>query len=202
MALQALVTLRASMGRSAMMTGARTCVKMLNPAVCQTTLPYGMTRMGPNPVEKREREREGGRVMRREKPPQRRLEGWLEGCCEWGDVTAPAPESLLQRPSERGEGKEEEGREGEAGARLLLEVEVLEVEVLEVEVLEVEVLLVRSALHRRALAPIHHLSACQASVWSVTAAAATPKKRRNWKNPFAPDVDKQTAGPPDDIRNA
>lgn len=53
MALQAPVTLRASMGRSAMMTGARTYVKMLNPAVSQTTLPYGMTRMGLNPAEER-----------------------------------------------------------------------------------------------------------------------------------------------------
>lgn len=59
MALQAPVTLRASMGRSAMMTGARTCVKMLNPAVNQTALPYGMTRMGLNPAEERRREREG-----------------------------------------------------------------------------------------------------------------------------------------------
>lgn len=57
MALQAPVTLRASMGRSAMMTGARTCVKMLNPAVNQTTLPYGMTRMGLNPAEERQRGR-------------------------------------------------------------------------------------------------------------------------------------------------
>ncbi|CAB1443437.1 unnamed protein product [Pleuronectes platessa] len=48
MALQAAVTLRASMGRSAMMTGARTCVKTLNSAVNQTTLPCGMTRMGLN----------------------------------------------------------------------------------------------------------------------------------------------------------
>lgn len=47
------------MGRSAMMTGAQTCVKMLNPAVNQSTLPYGMTRMGLNPAE--EREREGAR---------------------------------------------------------------------------------------------------------------------------------------------
>lgn len=43
------------MGRSAMMTGAQTCVKMLNPAVNQTTLPYGMTRMGLNPAEERKR---------------------------------------------------------------------------------------------------------------------------------------------------
>lgn len=57
------------------------------------------------------------------KPPQRRREGWLEGCCEWGDVTAPAPESLLQRQSERGERLrkrenrgEEKGSKGEAAA--------------------------------------------------------------------------------------
>lgn len=55
MALQAPVTLRASMGQSAMMTGAQTCVKMLNPSVNQTTLPYGMTRMGLNPAEERKR---------------------------------------------------------------------------------------------------------------------------------------------------
>lgn len=57
MALQAPVTPRASMGRSVMMTGPRTCVKMLNPAVNQSALPYGMTRMGLNPAE-REKERE------------------------------------------------------------------------------------------------------------------------------------------------
>lgn len=55
MALQAPVTLRASTGQSAMMTGAQTCVKMLNPSVNQTTLPYGMTRMGLNPAEERKR---------------------------------------------------------------------------------------------------------------------------------------------------
>lgn len=53
MALQAPVTLRASMGQSAMMTGAQTCVKMLNPSVNQTTLPYEMSRMGLNPAEER-----------------------------------------------------------------------------------------------------------------------------------------------------
>lgn len=44
-----------------MMTGAQTCVKILNPAVNQTTLPYRMTRMGLNPAE----EREEGEVMER-----------------------------------------------------------------------------------------------------------------------------------------
>lgn len=43
------------MGQSAMMTGAQTCVKMLNPSVNQTTLPYGTTRMGINPAEERKR---------------------------------------------------------------------------------------------------------------------------------------------------
>lgn len=57
MALQAPVTPRASMGQSAMMTGAQTCVKMLNPSVNQTTLPYEMSRMGLNPAKERERER-------------------------------------------------------------------------------------------------------------------------------------------------
>lgn len=57
MALQAPVTLQAGMGRSAMMTGARTCVKTLNPVVNQTTLPYGMTTMGLNPAEERHRRR-------------------------------------------------------------------------------------------------------------------------------------------------
>lgn len=55
MALQAAVTPRASVGQSAMMTGAQTCVKMLNPSVNQTPLPYGMTKMGLNPAEKRKR---------------------------------------------------------------------------------------------------------------------------------------------------
>lgn len=55
------------MGRSAMMTGARTCVKMLNPAVNQTTLPCGMTRMGLNPAVEREseRDREGKDLVKR-----------------------------------------------------------------------------------------------------------------------------------------
>lgn len=43
-----------------MMTGAQTCVTMLNPAVNQTTLPYGMTRMGLNPAEERKRDEEDG----------------------------------------------------------------------------------------------------------------------------------------------
>lgn len=55
MALRAAVTPRASVGQSAMMTGAQTCVKMLNPSVNQTPLPYGMTKMGLNPAEKRKR---------------------------------------------------------------------------------------------------------------------------------------------------
>lgn len=67
MALQAPVTLRASMGRSAMMTGAQTCVRMLNPAVSQTTLPYGMTRMGCNPAEERKREGRWGALKRQER---------------------------------------------------------------------------------------------------------------------------------------
>jgi len=79
------------------------------------------------------------------------------------------------RASERGEREEkgEEGR-GEAGVRLLLEVEV------------------RSALHRRALTPIHHLS-CQASVRGVMrnvhSCGSERKTGRKWKNPIAPDVD-------------
>ncbi len=67
MALQAPVTLRASMGRSAMMTGAQTCVRMLNPAVSQTTLPYGMTRMGCNPAEERKRVGRWGALKRQER---------------------------------------------------------------------------------------------------------------------------------------
>lgn len=54
------------------------------------------------------------------KPPRRRREGWLEGCCEWGDVTAPAPESLQLRSRRKREVEEEEeeaeGSQGEAAA--------------------------------------------------------------------------------------
>lgn len=49
MALQAPVTLGASVGQTAMMTGAQTCVKTLNQAVNQTILPYGM-RVSLNPA--------------------------------------------------------------------------------------------------------------------------------------------------------
>lgn len=55
------------MGRSAMMTGAQTCVKMLNPAVNQTALPYGMTRMGLNPAEEKEGGGRGGVMERQER---------------------------------------------------------------------------------------------------------------------------------------
>lgn len=66
------------MGRSAMMTGARTCVKTLNPAVSQTTLPYGMTRMGLNPAEERQGERDEERAAERQERgirPIRQTEG-------------------------------------------------------------------------------------------------------------------------------
>lgn len=58
MALRAPVTLRAGAGQSAMMTGARTRVNALNPAVNHRALPFGMTRMGLNPSD--EGEEEGG----------------------------------------------------------------------------------------------------------------------------------------------
>lgn len=67
MAVQAPVTPRASAGQSAMMTGAQTCVNMLNPAVSQTTLPYGMTTMGLNPAEERKRRTRAGRSEKRSK---------------------------------------------------------------------------------------------------------------------------------------
>lgn len=60
MALQAPVTLRASVGQSAIMTGARTCVNTLNPAVNQCALPFGMTRMGLNPSDDRKYEASRG----------------------------------------------------------------------------------------------------------------------------------------------
>lgn len=47
------------------------------------------------------------------KPPERRREDWLKGYCEWGDVTTPAPESLLRRQREREE-EEEEGEDVDA----------------------------------------------------------------------------------------
>lgn len=64
MALQAPVTLRASVGQTAMMTGARTRVSTLNPAVSHSTLPFGMTRMGLN-----EKKHEG-RGLQRRKPQE------------------------------------------------------------------------------------------------------------------------------------
>lgn len=76
MALQAAVTLRASMGRSAMMTGARTCVKMLNSAVNQTTLPYGMTKMGLNAAQEKEGEREQERWKGRRKGQRQTRRHW------------------------------------------------------------------------------------------------------------------------------
>lgn len=67
MALQAPVTLRASVGQSAMMMGARTRVNTLNPAVSQSTLPFGMTRMGLNPSDERKDEERG---LQRRKPEE------------------------------------------------------------------------------------------------------------------------------------
>lgn len=130
------------------------------------------------------------------KPPQRRREGWLEGCCEWGDVTAPAPESLLQKTERererREEGKEKQGREkGRERERLLLLEELEEVEV-------------RSALHRRALAPIHHLSVRHqsgASCEMYTAVGARGRRGENGKI-LLHQMWTQTAGAPDYIRNA
>lgn len=61
MSLQAPVTLRASVGQSAMMTGAQTRVNTLNPAVNHSALPFGMTRMGLNPSDERKGEERGSR---------------------------------------------------------------------------------------------------------------------------------------------
>lgn len=47
MAVHVSVTQRASMGGSAIMMGAQTCVKMLNPAVSQDALPLRRTTTAP-----------------------------------------------------------------------------------------------------------------------------------------------------------
>lgn len=91
------------------------------------------------------------------KPSQRRREGWLEGCCEWGDVTAPAPGSLLQRQRERG-WKRQTGEKERKTARLPLLAEV------------------RTTLRRRALAPVHHLSVTRQSGTSRVMFAAAGAK--------------------------
>lgn len=59
------------MGRAAMMTGAQTCVKMLNPAVNQSSLPYRTTRMDLNPAEETGG---GGGVMERLRRQRQRRE--------------------------------------------------------------------------------------------------------------------------------
>lgn len=113
------------------------------------------------------------------KPPQRRREGWLEGCCEWGDVTAPAPESLLQRQRgrkrERGERRNrEEERQGEAAAAAAA-----------------------AAGDSLGFVPTcscaNSSPVCQASVRgaerNVHSCGSERMKGRKWKNPIAPDVD-------------
>lgn len=51
---------------------------------------------------------------------------------------------------------------------------------------------IRSALHRRALAPIHHLSVIhqsEAQSKNVHSCGSERMEGRKWKNPIAPDVD-------------
>ena len=49
------------------------------------------------------------------KPPERRREDRLKGYCEWGDVMAPAPKSLLRRQRERERERGGGGRGGGPG---------------------------------------------------------------------------------------
>lgn len=113
------------------------------------------------------------------KPPERRREDRLEGCCEWGDVMAPAPRSLLRRQRER----EEKGEKKRRTRTLPKEA--------------------RATFHRRVLAP-DSSSACQASVRDaarkVLSCGSGAETRRKWRNSTA-QMWTRAAGVSDCIRN-
>lgn len=121
------------------------------------------------------------------KPPERRREDRLEGYCEWGDVMAPAPKSLLRGQRKRGEKGERRRRRTRRRTRMwMLPKEA------------------RTTLHRRVLAP-DSSSACRASVRdavrNVLSCGSGTETRRKWRNATA-QMWTRAAGVSDCIRNA